>query len=284
MSRRESGQGLTEATVRLIDGRVIRYVRGGEHGPLVILESGLGDAAAFWVGVQEILATACRTLSYDRSGLGGSDPAPAPRTIENMVADTIALMDAIGIEEPAVLVGHSWGGPMIRLLAERAPERVSRVMLVDPTLSAIFDGPYLEEVDGMFRRWYLVSRLGGRRLLLRRFRDGRWPEMSKRQIDIALADHWTSADLRTSRREAREIRASRSLLARLESTPSPVPTRFLIGMRRPEPLRTLMSTECARIAAVSPDGSIVEVEDSGHSIPQERPRRTAHEIRRFAEA
>ena len=242
-----------------------------------ILESGMGDAAAFWVGVQELLATTCRTLAYDRAGLGGSDLSPAPRTIENLVADTMALLDALGIDEPAVFAGHSWGGPLIRLLAERAPARVTRLVLVDPTLTAYLDEHYLQPVDAMFRNYQLVSRLGGRRLLLRRFRDGRWPEMTDRQIDIALEGHWSVADLATSRREAAEIGASRALMARLEATPSHVPIRYLIGMRRAEPLRTLASTEAGRLAGLSPAGSVVEVDDAGHSIPQERPGRTAEE-------
>ena len=59
------------------------------------LESGMGDAAAFWVGVQELLAQTCRTIAYDRAGLGGSEPSPAPRTIETMIADTIALLEGL---------------------------------------------------------------------------------------------------------------------------------------------------------------------------------------------
>lgn len=140
----------------------MRFVRGGDSGPLVILESGSGDAAAIWVGVQQILATTCRTLSYDRAGLGGSDAAIAPRTLENMVVDTTAMIAAIGIGEPAVVVGHSWGGPMVRLLAERAPNTVRGVMLVDPTLSAVLNGGSLRWVLPMFWWWYVVSRLSGR--------------------------------------------------------------------------------------------------------------------------
>ncbi|MEV6986008.1 alpha/beta hydrolase [Sphaerisporangium sp. NPDC051017] len=279
--RRVTGEGLAEHSVSLANGRTIRYVTGGNTGPLVLLESGLGNTAGTWVTVQRHLSSTCRTISYDRAGLGGSDPADGPRSLDQMATDIVALLDALGVDEPVVLVGHSWGGPLVRLFAERWPLRARALMLVDPTITPV--RKWLRVVPWLYFRLHWMVRLGGRERLLRTYRTGRWSqEMSARDLDVALLDHMTSANLRTSRREIREQRGAMPLLATLESTPSPVPIRFLVGTDRPEPLRTIMPEECARIASRSPMGSTVLVEDAGHSIPQERPVRMATEIARFA--
>lgn len=116
---REPGAGLDQQSTLLPDGRTMRSVIGGHSGPLVVLEAGLGNTAATWVTVQRAVSASCRTVSYDRAGLGGSDPGRAPRTLENMADDAEAFLDAAGIDEPAILVGHSWGGQLVRLLAQR---------------------------------------------------------------------------------------------------------------------------------------------------------------------
>jgi pimeloyl-ACP methyl ester carboxylesterase len=259
----------------------MRYVTGGESGPLVVFECGGGDAADMWVAVQELVSRTTRTLAYDRAGLGGSDPSRAPRTLENLTSDALQLLDALGIDEPAVFVGHSWGGNIIRLLAARAPERVRALMYVDPTLSAVFDGSSLRPVRIMHWWWHLQVLLGGRSRLLRRFRDGRWPKYTERQFGIALQDHWTSAGLKTTRRELKHIRESRPLIMQLEARPDPMPVRYLIGLRGDQQVRSVMLNAATRLAALAPNGSCVGIEDTGHSIGQERPRRTADEVQQF---
>ena len=80
--------------------------------------------AASWIHTQREISAHARTLSYDRAGYGGSDVDPHDRTLSRIVDDLTALLDALGEKEPVVLVGHSWGGPIMRLFADRSPERV----------------------------------------------------------------------------------------------------------------------------------------------------------------
>jgi pimeloyl-ACP methyl ester carboxylesterase len=72
--------------------------------------------------------------AYDRLGLGRSDdPAPdARRTTQDLVDDVIALLDAADLQEPVVVAAHSMGSLPAIGLVDRAPERVAGVVLVDP--------------------------------------------------------------------------------------------------------------------------------------------------------
>jgi pimeloyl-ACP methyl ester carboxylesterase len=125
-----------------IGGRRLRLVRAGPATgrPLIVLECGAFGCAADWAVVQERLAAkGLRSLAYDRAGLGYSDPGPAPRDGEAVVADLAALLAAAGEGGPLVLAGHSMGGLFVRLFARRFPERVRGVVLVDAVMPELMD-------------------------------------------------------------------------------------------------------------------------------------------------
>ncbi len=104
----------------------------GTGAPTVVLEAGGGNTAATWAGVQPEIARFTRVCSYDRAGLGQSDPAPAGvRTVQDSVEDLHALLGAAGISGPFVLAGHSLGGLIVRLYASQYPDEVVGLVLVD---------------------------------------------------------------------------------------------------------------------------------------------------------
>src|SRR3712207_3720512 len=62
-----------------VGGRRLRIHCAGVStagGPTVVLESGFGNSSSTWNRVQPEVAKFARVCSYDRAGLGGSDPAP----------------------------------------------------------------------------------------------------------------------------------------------------------------------------------------------------------------
>lgn len=103
----------------------------GEGSPVILLESGWGMPAAVWVRTQPLLAKQTRTCVYDRAGYGWSEAGPAPRDAAEIAKEAEALLTAARIEGPLVLVGHSFGGLCVRLLAKRMPKRVAGLVLVD---------------------------------------------------------------------------------------------------------------------------------------------------------
>ena len=115
-----------------IGGRALFISCTGSGSPTVVLEAGSGNSAETWVGVQPEVARFTRVCSYDRAGLGQSDPAPSGvRTVQDSVDDLHALLAAVDISGPIVLAGHSLGGLIVRLYASQCPGDVAGVVLVD---------------------------------------------------------------------------------------------------------------------------------------------------------
>jgi pimeloyl-ACP methyl ester carboxylesterase len=85
-----------------------------------------------WRPVQKELARHCRVLAYDRAGYGWSPRIRTPRTIPQLCEELQAMLDASGAAGPYVLVGHSFGGLLLRHFAAHAPRKVAGLVLVDP--------------------------------------------------------------------------------------------------------------------------------------------------------
>jgi pimeloyl-ACP methyl ester carboxylesterase len=71
-------------------------------------------------------------MSYERAGLGRSDPGPKPHSAEQIARELHALLKARAIAPPYILVGHSAGGLFVRVFAHQYPEEIVALVLVDP--------------------------------------------------------------------------------------------------------------------------------------------------------
>jgi pimeloyl-ACP methyl ester carboxylesterase len=104
----------------------------GTGAPAVIFESGFTGGLFLWQPVQSEIAKQTLTLSYERAGLGRSDPGPDPRSAEQIARELHALLVAKAIPVPYILVGHSAGGLFVRVFAHLYPKEVAGLVLVDP--------------------------------------------------------------------------------------------------------------------------------------------------------
>jgi pimeloyl-ACP methyl ester carboxylesterase len=122
--------GVTGQRLR-IDDRTLSCVAAGHGAPVVVLEAGRNDNALSWAAVILLLAPHVRVVAYDRAGLGDSDLASSPASIDRQVTDlaTVIRRRAGG---RCVLAGHSWGGLLAQLLAASHPGLVAGLILVDP--------------------------------------------------------------------------------------------------------------------------------------------------------
>jgi len=118
---------------RLVDvgERKMHIYCAGQGSPTVILESGLGDSYISWRKVQPQISKFTRVCSYDRAGLGYSDPSSGPRTSKVIAEQLHALLRAASVPVPYVLVGHSMGGFDVRLFTSLYRSEVAGMVLVD---------------------------------------------------------------------------------------------------------------------------------------------------------
>ncbi|CAN7460460.1 alpha/beta fold hydrolase [Caulobacter sp. LjRoot300] len=122
------------APARLVEiggGRKLNLFCQG-HGPVVLMETGFSDTTMTWRKVQARIAAFATACSYDRAGLGFSDPSDHPSDLVHNAADLEWLIKAAGLGKP-VLVGHSLGGRYVSYYARTHPGQVAGLVLVDPS-------------------------------------------------------------------------------------------------------------------------------------------------------
>jgi pimeloyl-ACP methyl ester carboxylesterase len=108
----------------------------GKGSPIVVVENGFGDFSFDWVLVQKRVAQFTRICTYDRAGYAWSDRGPQPRTFAQINLELHDVLAKLGEHGPFVLVGHSYGGPVVRNFALTYPQQVAGMVQVD----AAFEG------------------------------------------------------------------------------------------------------------------------------------------------
>ena len=142
--------------VELSDGRVLHLQVAGEQrgGPTVVLDAGFGAFSPGFVRLQEELAEVATVVAYDRPGYGWSDPASGPVDARATAADLHDALATRGLPTPYVLVGHSLGAHYVRVFAERYPDDVAGLVLLDPAHEEQF-----ERVPGVAAQFEQMNRM-----------------------------------------------------------------------------------------------------------------------------
>lgn len=115
---------------RMVDigGRRLHLNCEGKGSPTVILISGGGGFSIDWSLVQPKISESTRVCSYDRAGLGWSDPGPAEETVAETVTDLHALLQQSNEHGPYVLVGASIGGIFIQVYQRAFPKDIAALV------------------------------------------------------------------------------------------------------------------------------------------------------------
>ena len=122
-----------------VNGALLHLNCMGEGEPTVILEAGGGSSSAVWLAVQPQVSRVTRVCSYDRAGLGWSQPGTGTRDAETIADDLHALLAAASVDPPYVMVGHSLGGPLIMVFGHEFDGEVVGLVYVDSTDREIVD-------------------------------------------------------------------------------------------------------------------------------------------------
>jgi pimeloyl-ACP methyl ester carboxylesterase len=227
----------------------------GTGSPTVILESGLEGDVVTWKQVHPEVAKFTRVCRYDRAGLAHSDYGPMPRDAKLTSADLHTLLTQANIAPPYILVGHSFGGLLIRRYAFDYPDEVTGMIFVDSLHENWWEDaltllPSPSSTDS--------ARLNSFRLYLT---DGwRDPSSNFEAMDIpAVAEQVRETD------NFGDIPITVLTAGRFDVLNPGLPPELETA------LANLFVEQQKRLAALSTNGVPVIIPDSGHNMPRENP-------------
>ena len=113
----------------------------GEGSPVVVCDAALGGSSLSWTLVEPAVSHVTRICTYDRAGFGWSDAGPLPRTAGRIADELHQALQLSAVLGPVVLVGHSFGGLVMRLLAARHPGQMAALVLIEPAVPEDFVDP-----------------------------------------------------------------------------------------------------------------------------------------------
>jgi pimeloyl-ACP methyl ester carboxylesterase len=202
-----------------------------ESAPTVVFVSQAGGDGGSWQPVIDRLVTDPATFTYDRPGIGGCPPRPAPNPAlpYSAFADELATLLS-GRRDGAVLVGHSVGSLIARMYAAANPSLVAGMVHVDGSIPRLSLWPV-----------HPGEPLG----------DGDGPE--------ATVFDWLAGEIEVV--EAEGPRVATTVVTR---TPGRWPAGISLGV---DPLWTAYQRQLARHCGAP----LIVADDAGHQIPAEAP-------------
>ncbi len=129
----QSGSAQPQPRGKLVDlgGHRLHIDCRGDGAPTVVVENGFEEFSFDWTLVQSRLVKFTRVCTYDRAGYAWSDPGPVPRTFDQINLELHDLLAKLNDHGPFVLVGHSFGGPIVRNFATVYPNDTAGIVFVD---------------------------------------------------------------------------------------------------------------------------------------------------------
>jgi pimeloyl-ACP methyl ester carboxylesterase len=297
---------------RLVDvgGNRLHIFEAGEGGPAVVLEAGIAASSLSWSRVLPEVAKFARVCSYDRAGLGWSEASPRARSAAQCAEELRALLDAAGIAGPYVLVGHSFGGCVVRIFASRHPQEVAGVVLVDALHPNEWLRPNHEQrrmiKGGALFSYFgaFLARVGVVRFCLKLLRGGAtwFPRLFVRSLGTGVSST-TSRIVGEVRKLPPEVlpqvaalwcqpKCFRSMAAHLLALPATSAQVAASSFPRDAPLIVLSANNLSpqrlrdhqEVAALSARGKHLVAVNSGHWIHLDQPELVVHAIREIVEA
>ena len=249
---------MSQATVRgrhLTVGDVrIHYIEHVSDGPPLVLVPGITSPAITWQFVGDALADFAHVYTLDNRGRGlSSGGSDLGYMLDDYVADTAGVIEALGLERPTVL-GHSMGGRIVVALAAARPDLVGRLIVVDPPVGGPGRRPYPIPLD-----WYLE----GLDKAARGVKSERDSPLLSRWTDeqLALRDEWLPSCDPTAIAESRRSFEEEEIHSRLPRIECPV---LLIYAQNGH---TVTDDDAHEIMGAVSDCTMIRIDDVGHMIP-----------------
>jgi 3-oxoadipate enol-lactonase len=261
------------------NGIEIYYESQGEGQPLALI-SGIGYTNWQWHRMVPYLAGHFRVMTFDNRGIGQSARPEGPYSAHMLAADTVGLLDALGIEK-AVILGHSMGGFIAQALALEFPHKLDKLILC----STNFGGP--RHVPVTPEAMKVLTDVSDDPLT--RFRNGLFistapgwaenhPQIIQEWVEWRMANPIEpasyQAQLAIGLGLLKEEAAFENQLHRIH-----VPTLILFGKYD----RVVPPANAALLAEKIPDSRVVILPDAGHFFPIEVPKAASQAVIEFLE-
>lgn len=275
-----------------------------ENAPTVVMEA--AEFSLSWALVQPEVANFARVCTYDRAGLGWSEPSPNPRTAAIIVEELHTLLEQAVVEPPYVLVGHSKGGLFVRLYAHTYPDEVAGMVLVDsshegqelrfPEKITELNQKSRKQMAGLLKIVKSLNSIGLVTQILKSNSDvllGALPESVREAgLAVALDDNFFQAVIdETEALEANFAEVHEAKINSLGEMPLIVLTAVdqfdaldgQVSVEDIEQLKTVARALQTELSALSPNGKLVLVEGSGHFIQVDHPQVVVDAIQEVVE-
>jgi 3-oxoadipate enol-lactonase len=257
-TRKANPMSQTPTMVRSNGVDLATYVDGKEGRPWMVLMNSLAATARSWDAQVETLTRTHRLLRYDTRGHGRSATPPGPYSFDDLMGDTIGLMDQFGIAR-ADLLGLSLGGMTALGLAIGHPGRVGRVICCDARADA--PAPFVASWD---TRVAAIRAAGGLSGIL----DGtleRWftpaadPGVRQAAADMIRATDPEGYVACTAALKSLDFKRSLHAIR--------APVLYLCGAQDQASPPTAMR----EMATLTPGAAYVEIDPGAHVCPMENP-------------
>jgi pimeloyl-ACP methyl ester carboxylesterase len=253
--------------------------------PPVVIETGTGNWSYDWSNVQKELSKHTQVITYDRAGYGWSDPPPNGFSIDTTVDDLNKVLESSKIDTPVILVGHSVGGIYSRLFADKYPEKVSGLVLVDSRneyfskQATKFNDKFFETQDQSMN--HLLSKIGIVRLLGKNMFSDLMPEFISPEKYVNV--HWDTPFFKILDEEIKQIKINEKLLEDTLSlgekpllivTPSEVElhaTELGFSEKEAIELKNKWMDSQKQLTNLSTNSGFILVPNSSHSVMYDQP-------------
>lgn len=235
----------------------LRAFVAGEGVPVVVIDGGLGVRSEEYGALQVRVAANTTVIRYDRAGYGGSEAGPVPRDSGTEADELRALLEGLGVPGPYVMVGHSLGGLNLEVFADRYPNQVAGLVLLDPPPLAWLLGEGFPDLLDVAQRT-----------------TDEWQDAADRGLNSSDSDERSEAlFLHMLASEHREMVGSSARLADEIETFAEIPL-FVIASGVPNPQFGARAADYQRywieqsrdLASKSNQGNLILAKDSTHQL------------------